>query len=271
VKVKVGPIQVIYRGTAEIVEVDHDAHRGRIEARGKETRGAGTASADVVATLLGDGDGTRVVVDTDLHITGKPAQFGRGVTADVGEQIIDSFATDLHITGKPAQFGRGVTADVGEQIIDSFAERLRAMLEEGEEAWRGRGGRWRRGSGRCGCHATRPEAVATGAAAAARAGHAAAPSAGPAGGPGAEGETGPPPAEAGSEPEAATREPGPEAIATCAAAAGPGPRRIAPTPGREDDALDLLEAAGAATAKRVLPLVALLAAIAALVWWLRRR
>jgi uncharacterized protein len=186
VKVKVGPIQVIYRGTAEIVEVDHQAHRGRIEARGKETRGAGTASADVVATLHGDDDGTTVVVNTDLHITGKPAQFGRGVMADVGTKI-----------------------------IDSFAERLRAMLEdEGEEA----GG-----------------------------------------------------AEAGSEPEAATRVRGPEAIATGAAAAGPGPRRIAPTPGREDDALDLLEVAGAATAKRVLPLVALFAAIAALVWWLRRR
>jgi uncharacterized protein len=243
VKVKVGPIQVIYRGTAEIVEVDHEVHRGRIEARGKETRGAGTASADVVATLHGDGDGTRVVVDTDLHITGKPAQFGRGVMADVGAKI-----------------------------IDTFAERLRAMLEdEGEEA----GGAEEAAGGEEAVAAAvtppGPEAVATGAAAAAHAGHAAAPSAGPAGGPDAEGETGPPTAEAGSEPGTATREPGPEAIATGAAAAGLGPRRIAPTPGREDDALDLLEVAGAATAKRVLPLVALFAAIAALVWWLRRR
>jgi uncharacterized protein len=237
VKVKVGPIQVIYRGTAEIIEVDHEVHRGRIKARGKETRGAGTASADVVATLHGDGDGTRVVVDTDLHITGKPAQFGRGVMADVG--------------GK---------------IIDTFAERLRAMLEdEGEEAGEAREAAGGEEAVAAAATPPGPEAVATGAAAAAHAGHAAAPSAGPAGGPGAEGETGPPTAEAG------TREPGPEAIATGAAAAGPGPRRIAPTPGREDDALDLLEVAGAATAKRVLPLVALLAAIAALIWWLRRR
>jgi hypothetical protein len=67
-------------------------------------------------------------------------------------------------------------------------------------------------------------------------------------------------------------EPGPEAVATGAAAAGrPGLRRIEPTPGREDDALDLLEVAGAATAKRVLPLVAAILAITAIVWWWRRR
>ena len=225
VKVKVGPIQVIYRGTAEIVEVDHGSHRGRIEARGKETRGAGTASADVVATLHGDGDGTRVVVDTDLHITGKPAQFGRGVMADVGEKI-----------------------------IDSFAERLRAMLEEGEVA-------------------AGPEAVATGAAAAAGAGPDTARSEVPAEAAAAEAEASAAGAAAGVGADAGGgAEPGPEALATGAAAAGrPGPRRIEPTPGREDDALDLLEVAGAATAKRALPIVALLAAVAALIWWLRRR
>lgn len=238
VKVKVGPIQVIYRGTAEIVEVDHDAHRGRIEARGKETRGAGTASADVVATLHGDADGTRVVVDTDLTITGKPAQFGRGVMADVGAKI-----------------------------IDSFAERLRAMLEEEEVVAAGDGppegeaGAVDSGEAAVDGAAPTPgpEAVATGAAVAASAA------------PAEPGEAEPEPGSDASAP-GGTSQPGPEAIATGAAAAGrPGPRRIEPTPGREDDALDLLEIAGAATAKRVLPIVAALVAIVGIIWWWRRR
>jgi uncharacterized protein len=257
VKVKVGPIQVIYRGTAEIVEVDHEAHRGRIEARGKETRGAGTASADVVATLHGDDQGTTVVVNTDLHITGKPAQFGRGVMADVGTKIIDSFAERLRAMLEDEGEEIGGAGEAGEAAGAAGAVDARAGGEEAVAAAAAQPG---------------PEAVATGAAAAAGGGPETAPAAGAAGGPDAEGVTGPPTAEEGSEPEMAAREPGPEAVATGAAAAGrPGPRRIEPTPGREDDALDLLEVAGAATAKRVLPVVALLAAIAALVWWLRRR
>jgi uncharacterized protein len=95
VKVKVGPVQVVYKGTARLAEADAEAKRGRIEAKGKETRGTGTASADVVASLAEDGDGTRVSVVTDLTITGKPAQFGRGVLAEVGTKIIDTFADRL--------------------------------------------------------------------------------------------------------------------------------------------------------------------------------
>jgi uncharacterized protein len=183
VKVKVGPVQVVYKGTARLAEADAEAKRGRIEAKGKETRGTGTASADVVATLAEDGDGTRV-----------------------------SVVTDLTITGKPAQFGRGVLAEVGTKIIDTFADRLRDMLEAGEA----------------------PE----------------------------EEEAAAPAAEA----------PGPEAVATGAAAAAPsGPRRIEPTPGREEDVLDLMEVAGAATAKRLIPLVAAILAIIGVVWWWRRR
>jgi uncharacterized protein len=234
VKVKVGPIQVIYRGTAEIVEVDHETHRGRIEARGKETRGAGTASADVVATLHDDGDGTKVVVDTDLHITGKPAQFGRGVMADVGTKI-----------------------------IDSFAERLRAMLEAGEGAVTDEAAE---AAGAAGLREPGPEAVATGVAAATGERSAATPSQVPA-------EAAVPEDEQAAAADVASRsEPGPEAIATGAAAAGrSGPRRIEPSSGREDDALDLLEVAGVATAKRVLPVAAVVAVIVALIWWLRHR
>lgn len=95
VKVKVGPIVVTYGGTARFVEKDAETHRVVLEARGKETRGSGTAQATVTGTLHPDGAGTRVEVVTDLAVTGKPAQFGRGVMADVGGKIIGQFADCL--------------------------------------------------------------------------------------------------------------------------------------------------------------------------------
>jgi uncharacterized protein len=187
-KVKVGPAQVIYRGTAEVTEVDHAAKRAAIRARGKETRGSGTASADVTATLAEDGGETVVTVESNINVTGKPAQFGRGVMADVGAKI-----------------------------IGQFADRLEAMLLEGE------------------------------------------------------GEPQPAVGEAPPEP--------PSAPAVAAAgngqrgveAASSGPRRIAEDPSRADDALDLMEVAGAATLKRAVPLALVLVAIGLLIWWLRRR
>ena len=95
VKVKVGPITISYGGQARFVERDDDAHRVVIEAAGKEKRGAGTAKATVTTSLHPDGDGTRVDVDTELAITGKPAQFGRGVMVDVGAKLIGQFADCL--------------------------------------------------------------------------------------------------------------------------------------------------------------------------------
>lgn len=95
VKVKVGPIVVIYSGTAEFVEKDAALKRVVISATGKETKGAGTAKAIVTATLVPAGDDTEVRVTTDLAITGKPAQFGRGVMADVSNALIGQFATCL--------------------------------------------------------------------------------------------------------------------------------------------------------------------------------
>ncbi len=95
VKVKVGPMSLTYAGTATVTEQDPDAHTARIEASGREKRGGGTASADVRAQLREAGDQTVVTVTTDINVTGKPAQFGRGVMADVGAKIIDSFARNL--------------------------------------------------------------------------------------------------------------------------------------------------------------------------------
>jgi uncharacterized protein len=95
VKVKVGPIQVTYKGQASFVEKDDTAHRVVIEASGKEARGSGTAAATVTANLRADGSQTMAHVVTDLNITGRPAQFGRGVMADVGAKLIGQFADCL--------------------------------------------------------------------------------------------------------------------------------------------------------------------------------
>jgi carbon monoxide dehydrogenase subunit G len=96
VKVKVGPITVSYKGSAEFVEKDEDAGRAVLRAKGREERGAGTAGMTVVAQLESAGESaTKVKVLTDLDITGKPAQFGRGVMSEVGTAIIGQFADRL--------------------------------------------------------------------------------------------------------------------------------------------------------------------------------
>ncbi len=95
IKVKVGPITMTYQGTARFTERDPSAHVITLEASGKETRGAGTASAKVRSMLEAAGDQTHVVVHTTLNVTGKPAQFGRGVMAEVGGKLIGIFANNL--------------------------------------------------------------------------------------------------------------------------------------------------------------------------------
>ncbi len=102
VKVKLGVITMTYQGKASFVEKDEAAHKAVIDARGKDQRGNGTAAALVTATLAAEGDSTRVDVVTDLNITGRPAQFGRGVMTDVGNKLLGQFADKL-----AAQLGEG--------------------------------------------------------------------------------------------------------------------------------------------------------------------
>jgi carbon monoxide dehydrogenase subunit G len=102
VKVKLGPINLTYQGKASFVEKDEAAHKAVIDARGKDQRGNGTASAVVTARLKPEGEVTRVDVLTDLNITGRPAQFGRGVMTDVGNKLLGQFADKL-----AAQLGEG--------------------------------------------------------------------------------------------------------------------------------------------------------------------
>lgn len=94
-KVKVGPITVTYRGTARFEDVDKDAYTLTLQASGKEARGSGTASASVTARLTPAGDATAVRVESSFNVTGRPAQFGRGVMAEVGGKLIDRFAENL--------------------------------------------------------------------------------------------------------------------------------------------------------------------------------
>ena len=95
VKIKVGPITAQYKGVAQIVEADEANHKVLLKAEGRDTRGQGNASATVTATLVGDGASTTVNIDTDLNITGKVAQFGRGVMADVSSKLLGQFADNL--------------------------------------------------------------------------------------------------------------------------------------------------------------------------------
>ena len=93
VKVKLGPIAMTYKGKGTYVSRDDAAHEVVIEANGRDSRGNGTANATVTASLAADGaDRTAVSMVTDMTITGKPAQFGRGVIADVADKIIRQFA-----------------------------------------------------------------------------------------------------------------------------------------------------------------------------------
>ena len=95
VKVKVGPIMLLYKGTGEFTETDEQGRRAVLKADAKDTRGNGTVKATVTLTLTDEGDRTTGVVVTDLSITGKPAQFGRGMIADVGGKIIEQFSVCL--------------------------------------------------------------------------------------------------------------------------------------------------------------------------------
>jgi carbon monoxide dehydrogenase subunit G len=109
VKVKVGPITVNYKGQASFVAKDESAYRAVIQASGKETKGSGTAQATVTTQLAPQGAETLVTITTDLAITGRPAQFGRGVMADVSNGLVKQFATALAAT--VASAGDTATAD----------------------------------------------------------------------------------------------------------------------------------------------------------------
>lgn len=94
-KVKIGPITATYKGTVNIEEADDASHRAVIKATGRDARGQGTASATITSTLQGQGDETKVNVETDMQLTGRAAQFGRGIAQDVASKMLGQFADCL--------------------------------------------------------------------------------------------------------------------------------------------------------------------------------
>jgi carbon monoxide dehydrogenase subunit G len=116
VKVKLGPIALVYNGTGTFVEKDENLHRFVVDAKGKDKRGNGTAGAKVTLTMASNAAaGTDVEVVTDLAITGKPAQFGRGVMQDVSDKLLGQFVTCLEqrlAAPEPAPSGAEPSTDV---------------------------------------------------------------------------------------------------------------------------------------------------------------
>lgn len=139
VKVKVGPITAQYKGVAKFAEKDDANHRAVIDAQGRDTRGQGNANALITATLTAQGTGTRVTVNTDLKLTGKVAQFGRGAIADVSGALLDQFVSCLEhdlLSGAPAAGAPAVEAvvppaegPVAEPIPESVAPGPEPVVE----------------------------------------------------------------------------------------------------------------------------------------------
>src|SRR4029450_9402801 len=95
IKARVGPMSMTSRGEVEITERDEAAHRAVMKARAKESRGQGTADADVTMVLRGDNGRTAATVTTEVALTGKAATMGQGVLQDVAGRLVQTFAKNL--------------------------------------------------------------------------------------------------------------------------------------------------------------------------------
>ena len=118
VKVKLGPIAMLYAGSGSFVERDDQSRRAVIEAKGKDKRGNGTAGATVTIQLAAEGaDATRADVTTDLSVTGKPAQFGRGVMQDVSDRLLQQFIECVEGRLTPREEAPAAPAPVVEEAV----------------------------------------------------------------------------------------------------------------------------------------------------------
>jgi carbon monoxide dehydrogenase subunit G len=113
VKVKVGPITAQYKGKATFIERDESGGKAVLRAEGRDTRGQGNANATITAALISDGAGTKVTVTTDLTVTGRVAQFGRGVLAEVSAKLLNQFVECLEdkVLGGEVPAGGGAATD----------------------------------------------------------------------------------------------------------------------------------------------------------------
>jgi carbon monoxide dehydrogenase subunit G len=256
VKVKVGPITAQYKGAARFVEQDEAGHRAVLRAEGRETRGQGNANATITAQLEPDGDGTKISVMTDLTITGRVAQFGRGVLADVSTKLLGQFADCLEtklLAGDES--GAAAGGDGGEAAA------------AGGGAGGGGGGAGGGGGGGGGGGASAPSASTTGGPRdIASEGAAATLQDVPQGAtwPGQAAPSGP----TAKTAQAATASSGDADRARANGTSGPSIRVV---DSAEPEPVDLLEAAGAPVAKRLAPAVIGLTILWLLSIFLRRR
>ncbi len=246
VKVKVGPITVTYAGQATFKEVDDAGRRAVIVAKGKEARGSGTANATITAQLHDEGDSTRVTVHTDLSITGRPAQFGRGVMADVGGKLLGRFADCLAGELGADEAHAAAATPAAEATATPAAEATATPAAE---------------------------ATAAPAAGAAAPGPAVDTATAPATGQDAGGDAGVPPTAAGAVRAPSGSAPAAETPAGPPTAEVPPPPRPRPRPAypRQDEAINLIEAAGGPILKRLAPVAAVIILLALLLAALRRR
>lgn len=125
VKVKVGPIQAQFKGQASFVEKDDTNYKVVLKGEGRDTGGKGNASAIITAQLTAiDANSTQVNVNTDLSITGKVAQFGRGALADVSDKLLAQFSDNLNnlIASEPAAAAEpapapAATTEAGQPVV----------------------------------------------------------------------------------------------------------------------------------------------------------
>jgi carbon monoxide dehydrogenase subunit G len=122
VKVKVGPITAQYKGAARLEEVDEAQRRIVIDASGRDTRGQGNAKAKILVTMTGDESGTEVSVHTDLSITGKVAQFGRGVLGDVSAKLLGQFVERLEADVLSGDHGESADAPPAVTAVTAVPE-----------------------------------------------------------------------------------------------------------------------------------------------------
>jgi carbon monoxide dehydrogenase subunit G len=126
--IRLGPITQKYNGTVSFEETDEESRRAVLKADGKDARGQGTASATITSTLTEEDAGTKVHVETDMHLTGRAAQFGRGVQQEVATKLINQFAECLEkeIMGEN-------TRDEPEQPTEPEQDGATAEAEESQE------------------------------------------------------------------------------------------------------------------------------------------
>jgi carbon monoxide dehydrogenase subunit G len=124
IKIKLGPMALVYSGSGRFLERDPAAHRLVFQASGDERRGNGTATATVAASLVGNGSGTDVELVTDLDFTGRPAQFGSGVVSDVSDKLVDQFVSCVSV-----RFADGL----GAPVLDDEAAAAEPVADD--ELW----------------------------------------------------------------------------------------------------------------------------------------